>query len=151
MPRAGGLWPTVFPYRRGFSRSSMGIEPLIKRDPSHRSPICGGDTELVSITFTHRDGEHGEVEQQVEVTSPRRRCANLQCKGHNDDRRPIAERSLAILSVAAHSPALGCSKPPTPTVVSSCAFSGRSEQARAKTRKALWAMDEDFPSGATIV
>ena len=125
----------------------MGIEPLIKRDPTHQCPICGGDTELVSITLTHRDGEM----QQIEVTSPRRRCANLQCKGHNDDRRPIAERSLAILSVAAHSPALGCSKPPTPTVVSSCAFSGRSEQARAKTRKALWAMDEDFPSGATIV
>jgi hypothetical protein len=78
MPRAGGLWPTVFPHRRGFSLSSMGIEPLIKRDPSHRCPICGGDTELVSITFTHRDGEM----QQVEVTSPRRRCANLNCTGH---------------------------------------------------------------------
>jgi hypothetical protein len=58
----------------------MAIEPLIKRDPSHRCPICGGDTELVSITFTHRDGEM----QQIEVTSPRRRCANLKCKGHDD-------------------------------------------------------------------
>ena len=59
---------------------SMAIEPLIKRDPSYRCPICGDDTELVSITLTHRDGEM----QQVEVTSPRRRCANLKCKGHGD-------------------------------------------------------------------
>jgi hypothetical protein len=58
----------------------MAIEPLIKRDPTHQCPICGGDTELVSITLTHRDGEM----QQIEVTSPRRRCANLQCKGHDD-------------------------------------------------------------------
>jgi hypothetical protein len=66
----------------------MGIEPLIKRDPSHRCPICGGDTELVSITFTHRDGEM----QQVEVTSPRRRCANLKCKGADDGLDKLADR-----------------------------------------------------------
>jgi len=58
----------------------MAIEPLIKRDPSHRCPICGSDTELVSITFTHQDGE----KHQIEATSPRRRCANLKCKGHDD-------------------------------------------------------------------
>jgi hypothetical protein len=66
--------------RRDFSLSSMAIEPLIKRDANHRCPICGGDTELVSITLTHRN----DGMQQVEVTSPRRRCANLKCKGHDD-------------------------------------------------------------------
>ena len=68
----------------------MAIEPRIKRDPSRKCPICGGDTELVSITFTHRDGEM----QQVEVTSPRRRCANLKCKGHGDGLDKL-RRSLA--------------------------------------------------------
>ena len=75
---AGGLWATV-PTRQGFSLTSMGIETLIKRDPSYRCPICGGDTELVSFAFTHQDG----VKHQVEVTSPLRRCANLKCKGHD--------------------------------------------------------------------
>jgi hypothetical protein len=76
MPRAGGSLGHGLRYRRRFNLSSMGVKPLIKRDPNHRCPICGGDTELVSITFTHRDGE----KQQVEVTSPRRWCANLKCK-----------------------------------------------------------------------
>lgn len=64
MPSAGGLWATVS-HTAGALLFEQGIEPLIKRDPSHRFPICGGDTELVSITFTHRDGEM----QQAEVTS----------------------------------------------------------------------------------
>ena len=80
MPGAGGLWPTVPHTAEALAFQSMAIEPLIKRDPTHQCPICGSDTELVSITFAHRDGEM----QQTEVTSPRRRCANLKCKGHDD-------------------------------------------------------------------
>jgi transposase len=58
----------------------MPIEPLVIRDPDHRCPICGGETELISQTFTSWDGE----KHQVEVTSRRRRCAVLDCKGHAD-------------------------------------------------------------------
>ena len=58
----------------------MAIEPVIRRDPSHKCPICGDDTELYTIGLTYRDG----AKHQTEVTSPRRRCANLTCKGHDD-------------------------------------------------------------------
>ncbi len=59
----------------------MAVEPIIERDPSHKCPICGDDTELYTIGFTHWDGE----KHQTQVSSPpRRRCANLKCKGHDD-------------------------------------------------------------------
>jgi hypothetical protein len=57
----------------------MPIEPIAERDTDHRCPICGGETELVSFALTHRDGQ----KHQVEVTSKRRRCAALDCQGHN--------------------------------------------------------------------
>ena len=57
----------------------MPIEPLIVRDADHRCPICGGETELVSQTLTHYDGQ----KDQLEVTPQRRRCAVLDCHGHS--------------------------------------------------------------------
>ena len=43
-----------FQHPRGFSVQDMDmpIEPRIERDPDHPCPICGGDTELISETFT---------------------------------------------------------------------------------------------------
>jgi hypothetical protein len=58
----------------------MAIESVIRRDASHKCPICGGDTELYTIALRHRDG----AEPPVEVSSPHRRCADLKCKGHDD-------------------------------------------------------------------
>ncbi|BBY36173.1 hypothetical protein MMAN_03070 [Mycobacterium mantenii] len=59
----------------------MAIEPIIERDPGHKCPICGDDTELYTIGLTHWDGE----KHQMQVSSPpRRRCTNLKCKGHDD-------------------------------------------------------------------
>lgn len=55
------------------------VEPIAERDHEHRCPICGGETELVSIGFVHRDGE----QHQVEVSPKRRRCAVLDCHGHS--------------------------------------------------------------------
>lgn len=66
----------------------MAIEPVIRRDPSHKCPICGGDTELYTIAFTHQDG----AKHQIEVSSPRRRCADLKCKGHDDGLDKLADR-----------------------------------------------------------
>jgi hypothetical protein len=80
MPGAGSLWPTISHTAEALAFRAWQSNHLSKCDPSHRCPICGADTELVSITFTHRDGEM----QQIGVTSPRRRCANLKCKGHED-------------------------------------------------------------------
>ncbi len=57
----------------------MPIETINLRDADHRCPICGGETELVSLGLTHWDGE----KHQVEVTSKRRRCAVLDCHGHS--------------------------------------------------------------------
>ncbi len=57
----------------------MGIEPITTRDADHHCPICGGETELISEALTHWDGE----KHQTEVTSRRRRCAVLDCVGHN--------------------------------------------------------------------
>jgi len=57
----------------------MPIETISVRDADHRCPICGGETELVSLGLTHWDGE----KHQVEVTSKRRRCAVLDCHGHS--------------------------------------------------------------------
>ncbi|MEZ0351667.1 hypothetical protein [Mycobacterium sp. pR1184] len=59
----------------------MAIEPIIERDPSHKCPICGGDTELYTIGVTQWNGE----KHQTQISSrPRRRCADLMCKGHDD-------------------------------------------------------------------
>jgi hypothetical protein len=55
------------------------VEPITERDLDHRCPICGGETELVSIGFVHRDGE----KHQIEVSPKRRRCAVLDCHGHS--------------------------------------------------------------------
>lgn len=70
----------LVPTPTGFSVSDMdeAVEPITERDPGHRCPICGGETELVSIGFVHRDGE----KHQVEVSPKRRRCAVLDCHGH---------------------------------------------------------------------
>ncbi len=54
--------------------------PITEHDADHRCPICGGETELVSIGFEYSDGE----EHQIEVSPRRRRCASLKCKGHDD-------------------------------------------------------------------
>jgi hypothetical protein len=48
--------------------------------PPIKAQSAAAIPSFVSITFTHRDGEM----QQIEVTSPRRRCADLKCKGHDD-------------------------------------------------------------------
>ena len=65
----------------------MPIEPRVVRDPDHRCPICGGETELVSETLTHWDG----IKHQAEVTSQRGRCAVLDCPGHADGLNEPAE------------------------------------------------------------
>jgi hypothetical protein len=56
------------------------VEAITERDPDHRCPICGGETELVSIGFVHRNGKR----HQTEVSPKRRRCAVLNCRGHAD-------------------------------------------------------------------
>jgi hypothetical protein len=61
------------------SEMDEAVEPIIERDPQHRCPICGGETELVSIGFVHRDGE----KHQVAVSPKRRRCAALDCRGRS--------------------------------------------------------------------
>ena len=65
----------------------MPIESLIRHDPGHPCPICGGDTELVSHTLTSWDG----IKHQVEVSPPKRRCADLNCPGHADGLNEPAE------------------------------------------------------------
>jgi hypothetical protein len=55
------------------------VEAITERDSDHRCPICGGETELVSVGFVHRDGE----KHQIEVSPKRRRCAVLDCRGHS--------------------------------------------------------------------
>ena len=71
------LVPT--PTRSSVSEMDEAVEPIAERDHEHRCPICGGETELVSIGFVYRDGE----KHQVEVSPKRRRCAALDCHGHS--------------------------------------------------------------------
>ena len=80
------LWATGPNHPPGFSVRNMDtpIEPSTVRDTDHRCPICGGETELISIALTHWDGR----KYQAEVTPKRRRCAALDCQGHSGLHEP---------------------------------------------------------------